>query len=176
MVLPVGMDIPAESTLAPVKPRTSPDLSHGAKDQDRFTGQVLVAEDSPANQKLIGLHLKRLGLQATIVDNGKKAVDAVADHDFDLIFMDMQMPEMNGYDATRALRAQGETLPIVALTAYAMEEDDKKCYDAGCDDYLAKPMDRNKLIDVIRKYLPNEQDASERDQETMGSSVLSSPC
>ena len=99
------------------------------------------------------MNLKRLGITPKIVGNGQLAVEAMAQEEYDLIFMDMQMPVMNGYTATRTLREQGKTLPIVALTAYAMKEDDQKCFAAGCDDYMSKPMNRKRLIEILEKYL-----------------------
>jgi two-component system, sensor histidine kinase len=81
---------------------------------------------------------------------------------FDLILMDMQMPHMNGYEATRALKQQGYETPIVALTANAMKGDDLKCIDAGCDDYLTKPIDHRELTRIIAKYLPAGQEATHK--------------
>lgn len=118
-----------------------------------FTGRVLVAEDSPANQKLINMNLKRVGITPKIVGNGQLVLEALAQEDFDLIFMDMQMPVMDGYTATRLLRDDGKIVPVVALTAYAMQEDDKKCLAAGCDDYMTKPMKRQRLMQILEKYL-----------------------
>jgi len=118
-----------------------------------FSGRVLVAEDVRINQVLIQLHLKRLGLQTTIAQDGNEAVEKALSEPFDLIFMDIQMPNMNGYDATRALRKGGLTTPIIALTARAMKGDDSKCMEAGCDGYISKPISRNQLIDVISKHL-----------------------
>ena len=71
--------------------------------------------------------------------------------------MDMMMPHMNGYEATKAIRKEGITTPIVALTANAMKGDDKKCIEVGCDKYLAKPIDRRELLKTINKYLPSKQ-------------------
>lgn len=126
--------------------------------EDRFAGRVLVVEDCPTNQLLISLLLERLGLEVTLAGDGKEAVDIALSQAFDLIFMDMQMPNMNGYDATKALRKNSLTIPIVALTAYAMKGDREKCIFAGCDDYLAKPIKREKLIQIIRKYLPSKSE------------------
>ena len=72
---------------------------------------------------------------------------------FDLIFMDIEMPNMNGYEATKALRKEGLKTPIIALTAYAMKGDDKKCFEAGCDGYISKPIERKKLFETLNKYL-----------------------
>jgi len=125
-------------------------------EQDKFIGRVLVAEDSLTNQKLISLLLEKLGLQVTIASDGKEAVDKALGGQFDLIFMDIQMPNMNGYEATEALRSQSLTVPIIALTAHAMKGDDEKCFSAGCNDYLVKPIDRKKLLEVLRKYLSQQ--------------------
>ena len=102
---------------------------------------------------LIKLMLEKMGLEVTIANDGKEAVDKALSNPFDLIFMDIQMPNMNGYEATKALREKGLKTPIVALTANAMKGDDKKCIEAGCDDYMSKPIDRGRLIEVMSKYL-----------------------
>ncbi|HBG25505.1 MAG: hypothetical protein A2Y10_14530 [Planctomycetes bacterium GWF2_41_51] len=119
----------------------------------KFAGNILVAEDVPNNQAVIKSFLQRLGLCVTVVKDGREAVENAAANEFDLIFMDMMMPHMNGYQAVRKLRQNGITTPIVALTAKAMKGDDLKCIEAGCDDYLAKPVDREKFLHVLRKYL-----------------------
>ena len=126
-------------------------------EQPEFSGNILVVEDAPTNQMLIKLLLKQLGLQVTIAEDGNQALQKVLTQQFDLIFMDIQMPHMNGYEATRAIRKKGITTPIVALTAYAMKGDDKKCIEAGCDEYLAKPIDRRELLKIIGKYLPSKE-------------------
>ncbi|HBR20800.1 MAG TPA: hypothetical protein DD726_11420 [Phycisphaerales bacterium] len=122
----------------------------------KLSGRVLIAEDSPTNQTLIELLLRRMGIETVVVENGRLAVDRAADGGFDLILMDIQMPVMNGFEATRQLRKNGVKIPIVALTACAMKGDDKKCFAAGCDDYLAKPVDRKKLAQTLAKYLSVE--------------------
>ena len=118
-----------------------------------FSGHVLVAEDVETNRVLVKALLKRMGLDVTIAADGNEAVQKARAQDFDLIFMDIQMPEMDGYQATRAIREQGIKTPIIALTAHAMKGDDQKCIEAGCDDYLSKPIDRRRLLEKIQKYL-----------------------
>jgi CheY-like chemotaxis protein len=119
-----------------------------------MTGHILVAEDSPGNKVLVETLLRKLGFEVTIVNNGREAVDKVkAACNYDLILMDMQMPDMNGFEATRILRQEGYTLPIIAFTAFAMKGDEEKCIEAGCDDYLAKPVNKKKLTAMLSKYL-----------------------
>ena len=124
-----------------------------------FTGNVLVAEDNPSNQQLIDILLKQMGLTVTLVDTGRKTIDAATTQSFDLIFMDMQMPDINGYQATRTLRQKGFTVPIVALTAHAMEKDRRLCLSAGCDQHLAKPLSQDRLSEVLSIYLPYAETA-----------------
>jgi signal transduction histidine kinase len=121
--------------------------------QPEFSGRVLVAEDSAANQVLIRLLLEKLGFVVTIAQNGLEVIEAVENQYFELIFMDMQMPEMNGYIATKRLRGLGVKTPIIAMTANINEEDKKECLRTGCDDYISKPIDRAHLVKVISSYL-----------------------
>ncbi len=151
--VPVGMDIHTlpmldrDASLAAAERRST-------LDEDlRFQGKVLVAEDLEGSQKMMRLMLTRFGVEVHIVSNGRQAVQAAQQGEFDLIFMDMQMPEMNGYEATAYLRKEGYQLPIVALTANAMKGDDQTCLEAGCSDYLPKPIDRRELPRILRKYL-----------------------
>jgi CheY-like chemotaxis protein len=124
------------------------------KNKPQFSGKILVAEDSKGCQVMIRKTLSRLGLEVELADDGNKALQKVFTQEYDLIFMDMQMPYMNGYEATAALRGEKIKTPIIALTAYAMSEDRDKCLNAGCDDYLSKPINHEKLLEILGKYLP----------------------
>ncbi|MHC4365341.1 MAG: CBS domain-containing protein [Planctomycetota bacterium] len=159
LTIPVNVDVKSQPLLGKSDLKEQLEQESDTLEQERFVGRVLAAEDSPTNQKLVKLLLGRLGLEVTLAEDGKEALDIALSQTFDLIFMDVQMPNMNGYDATKALRKNGLTTPIVALTAHAMKGDREKCISAGCDDYLAKPIKRKTLVQIIRKYLPSKSEA-----------------
>ncbi len=122
--------------------------------------RLLLAEDGPDNQRLISLLLRKAGAEVELAENGRIALDlALAagreGRGFDLILMDMQMPVMDGYEATRRLRAEGFTAPIIALTAHAMAGDRERCLQAGCDDYISKPVERTSLLTIVARHLRN---------------------
>ncbi|MCE5339718.1 MAG: CBS domain-containing protein [Planctomycetaceae bacterium] len=134
----------------------------------KFSGKALVAEDVKTNQILMKLLLGTMGIEVTIAENGNEVIQKALAEEFDLIFMDILMPYMDGYEALKALRSEGVVTPIIALTANAMTEDVKKCVEAGFDDYLAKPLDHFKLMKIINKYLLSEAPAQ---IETLNSSL-----
>ena len=119
--------------------------------------RILLAEDNEVNQKLMVRMLEKLGHQVTVVGTGRAAVAAAAGRDFDLAFMDVQMPELDGLEATQAIRrgecGSGRHLPIIALTAHAMKGDRERCLDAGMDAYLAKPVQSADLSAAIDNML-----------------------
>ena len=156
ITIPTGVDVKSEQLLEKDELLNQLKQREKAPLREKFSGRILVAEDSPTNQMLIRLLLEQLGLDVTIAEDGQAAVDKAVSESFDLIFMDIQMPKMNGYEATRALRAKEMKLPIVALTAHAMRGDRDRCISAGCDDYLTKPINRKVLLKTLGKYLPSE--------------------
>jgi CheY-like chemotaxis protein len=119
---------------------------------------VLLVEDNPINRKLAERMLVRLGCTVQVATNGEEAVAAVCEQRFDLIMMDVQMPILDGYQATGEIRAleaaSGIHTPIVAVTANAMERDAQRCLAAGMDDHLAKPMRLGDLSRMVRRWLP----------------------
>jgi CheY-like chemotaxis protein/HAMP domain-containing protein len=116
---------------------------------------VLVVEDGPENRRFMNLVLRKAGIEVALADNGREAVDKTmartqeGQPPFDLILMDMEMPVMNGHDATRMLRQQGYNGRIVAVTGHTREFDRQKCLDAGCDQYVCKPVDQDTLLSVV---------------------------
>ena len=143
--------------------------THSLKEMARQTNsQILVVDDHRINQQLAVLMLERLGHRAEVAANGKEALDVLAQRPFDAILIDCQMPEMDGYDATREIR-QREALgiqdgmkaahiPIIAMTANAMKGDREKCLEAGMDDYLTKPIQREELASALAKWLSASSD------------------
>ncbi|MCD6364281.1 MAG: response regulator, partial [Planctomycetes bacterium] len=155
-----------------------------AEDRGRRV-RILLAEDNIINQKVALRVLDaKLGYRADAVANGMEVIESLSRRDYDLVLMDCQMPEMDGYEATRMIRDPGtpvrnHDIPIIAMTANAMKGDREKCLAAGMDDYVAKPLDPRILAEAIERNLPqeaNEQspsvsqgDASQPDQSTIGS-------
>jgi PAS domain S-box-containing protein len=138
------------------------ELMHGesaALDQypGGIQGRVLLVEDNMINQEVAKHLLQKIGLMVEVAGNGKEAIDCHAKGDIDLILMDIQMPVMDGYEATRQLRASGCRLPIIALTAAAMVEDQNKAFAAGMNGHLAKPIDLQALLQVLLHWLPGAQ-------------------
>jgi CheY-like chemotaxis protein len=138
----------------------------GEKDRERSIRKlsvdkplsILVAEDNPSNQKVLVEMLKRLGYRPDAVANGAEVIQALKIRSYDLVFMDIRMPEMDGLSAAKEIRKvwpnNGPT--IVAITAFAMESDQKMCMEAGMDGYIAKPVKLGDLAEVISKYHPRE--------------------
>jgi CheY-like chemotaxis protein len=117
---------------------------------------VLVAEDNEVNSLVLSAMLESHGCRVTCVDNGHAAVEALAREDFDLVFMDIQMPDMDGLTATEAVR-KGETdrrTPIVAVTASALGGDEARYRQVGIDDLIEKPISERTVVDMLRRWLP----------------------
>ena len=117
---------------------------------------ILIAEDNSINMKLLSVMLLKTGVQVISAVNGDEAVVQFKENKVDLVFMDVHMPERDGFQATRDIRqleTPGSRVPIIALTAIAMPGDREKCLEAGMDDYLSKPFRKDDLYAVIKKYL-----------------------
>ena len=124
--------------------------------KNRLKGvRILVAEDNTTNQEIALAMLEGIGILAEIANNGKEAVEAVRRSHYDAVLMDIQMPVMDGYEATRAIRKDPEfvSLPIIAMTAHAMKGDEEKCREAGMDGYISKPVNQERLFQVLWRVL-----------------------
>jgi signal transduction histidine kinase/AmiR/NasT family two-component response regulator len=166
---PLSFPLPSPQPPIPDPNQGSPsEASPGPQTPDgrtKLNCRILLAENVPDNQRLISRLLRRAGAVVTIAANGREAMEkALASYPgwgrryddptepFDLVLMEMEMPVMNGYETTRRLRAEGYLGPILALTAHAMSQDRRKCLDAGCDDYMSKPIDGNLLVATVAKH------------------------
>jgi CheY-like chemotaxis protein len=167
------LTIPVQGCAVPEPAAPLPAKS--AAHEPQLQARVLLAEDVVATQRLYSLYLRRAGADVDVADNGRLAVDLATaamngGKPFDLVLMDMQMPELDGYSATRELRAAGYRAPIIAVTAHALASDREKCLAAGCDDYITKPTDRDQLVKLCLSWLaksippalPSGNDASSR--------------
>lgn len=122
-------------------------------DEAKLKGSVLLAEDNEANQQLFALFFQKAGLEVTVANNGQEAYELGIKGNFSLIIIDMQMPIMSGVEAVKLLREGGVTTPIIAFTANATNEDKTACFEAGCNDFLTKPVSRRRLMEVVAKTL-----------------------
>lgn len=138
---------------------------HQVAEMKRPTGRILLAEDNLVNQKVTFRQLTRLGYEVDIVENGRQAIDAIGAHSHALVLMDCQMPVMDGFEATSAIRAlesgQSRHIPIIALTANAMAGDERKCLDAGMDDYITKPCKVDDLKAVLERWISDPTPAGQ---------------
>ncbi len=118
--------------------------------------RILLAEDNAVNRKIACHVLEKQGHHVTVAGDGRKALNALDQTPFDVVLMDVQMPEMDGFEATGAIRAReratGMHLPIIAMTAHAMQGDRERCIAAGMDDYISKPLDIKELIELLEKF------------------------
>jgi two-component system sensor histidine kinase/response regulator len=130
----------------------------GRKIRSKGKLRILVAEDNEVNRRVALRILEKEGHQVVMVGDGKKALEILRVQTFDLVLMDIQMPEMDGLEATRAIReGEGQTgkhIPIIALTAHAMSGDRERCLEAGTDDYISKPINARALLDLLEKHCP----------------------
>jgi len=137
--------------------------------------QILLAEDSLVNQKLALGILERDRHHVTVADNGQLAVEAAKSKEFDVILMDVQMPDMDGFEATKLIREKekltGSHIPIIAMTAHAMKGDRERCLDAGMDDYVSKPIDRDLLFNVIAKRVSKSHEEPQQVSELASADV-----
>ena len=151
-----GSTFSLEVTVAYDKNRKS-DIDNAKVDNNKektmLNARILLVEDNYTNQLVASINLKKLGLEVEIADNGAIAVEKVKESKFDLILMDLQMPVMDGFEATRRIREFDKTIPIIALSAAVMQEDIKLTKDVGMDAHLAKPIDIKMLQDTLIKYL-----------------------
>ncbi|MGE5701428.1 MAG: ATP-binding protein [Clostridia bacterium] len=139
--------------------RKLPELTlRDSASSDNCSFQILLTEDNEVNAEIVTLHLQLLGVHPHLAKNGIEALACISRHHYDLILMDCQMPEMNGFETTRRIRQQekgnGQHVPIIALTANAMLEDRQLCLEAGMDDYLSKPFAFQQLLTILEKWLP----------------------
>ena len=114
---------------------------------------ILIVEDNDSSRRLLEIILKDMGCFVEVAVNGQEAVDKARDGMFDLVLMDLRLPVLNGFEATMAIRRMKKDIPIIALTAHAMEWVKEKCLECGMNDYLSKPFSEEKLIAMLLKWV-----------------------
>ena len=155
-------------------PTTSIITRHMLAEADHSQNSILLAEDNAINQKLALRILQKVGYSVDVAETGRQAVEAVQKKRYSLVLMDVQMPEMDGYDATiqiRALPGEIRKIPIVAMTAHAMAGDREKCLQVGMDDYLTKPLNVDLLLSVVNKYVATSQEALKSEMQATNAST-----
>ncbi|GAI26856.1 unnamed protein product, partial [marine sediment metagenome] len=166
LTIAAGVDVESQSLITELEKGSASRGKMSEIADIKLSGKILVAEDDRVNQKVLLTMLEKAGLQTTIANDGKEAVEKATSESFDVILMDIHMPNMNGYEATTALREKGFTIPILALTASVLRGEVNKCLEAGCDEHLQKPIDRPKLLQTLSKYLSSGKDAISSKVET----------
>ncbi len=141
----------------PGRPAGSPAVmtQYSLRERIKHSTRILLAEDNPVNQKLAVLMLTKAGYTVDVTGNGREAIElfTASPESYDLILMDIQMPEMDGFEATRTLREQGVDIPIIAMTAHAMKGDREACLEAGMNDYITKPIKREVVFQILEKWV-----------------------
>jgi CheY-like chemotaxis protein len=154
--LMIGLLMPDKRMNMNVKPNANSDSS--AKDAssrdiaNHRSISILLAEDNPVNTKVAMSMLRRLGYSADVVSNGLEVLKALGMQHYDVVLMDVQMPEMDGLEATRRIRASGIDARVIAMTAHALDEDRVKCLSAGMDEYISKPIKIEELQKVLERF------------------------
>ena len=173
-LLVTAMAGPAATVSIPVK--SEPDVA-SSKGMERLKGRVLLVEDHPVNQEFALEILNVLGARAEVAGNGREALARLRDAAYDLVLMDCHMPEMDGFEATAAIRREEQSsgdkrrLPIIALTANALEGDREQCLSAGMDDYLPKPFGKQQLRDMLVRWLPQSPESDNPQTEERDSNA-----
>jgi len=184
VVLPLNIASPgtARKHAAPFRPDRAEQVEIGherikeIEKEDRVeSAHILLVEDDRVNSQLLKRILEKMDHRVTVAESGRKALEVLKESRFDLVLMDIQMPEMDGYEATRRIRSSSafKDLPVIAITANAMIGDAEKCLQAGCDDYIAKPIRKKEFLECVHAYLKLSQFnlKSKKDIETLTAEI-----
>ncbi|HEX4035560.1 MAG TPA: ATP-binding protein [Solirubrobacteraceae bacterium] len=166
-----SVEVPLETVAVPDRAEARAASAGLSESLWERTPLVLVVEDSPVNQVVAVRTLERCGCATDVAADGQQALEALATRFYDAVLMDCQMPVMDGYDATAELRrreAGGRRTPVIAMTAHAMKGDQERCMEAGMDDYVPKPMRRELLVEVLKRWIPAEAPAGEESATAAG--------